>query len=714
MAEAPEMSKRHSASIDVLVADAARRQSVATGVALALAVLALLATISQLRLPLPWYTALPIVFAGAGFVLAWWLAKRYGAHASGTAIVTTMLLQHMITIPTLPNATGAEHVGYFTAVTPLIAAATLGRRGVVVTGFAALASLLIEGTLSSRFGHFSAWRDFAPALTFFALMWTVGLAIVISGERTLRAYAAEQRRAQEATEQANVLEAQYRLVADHGDDLVSLVDAQGRYLYLSPSHERMLGMTSVRAGSMIDRSIFHPDDFGKLRVGHEEARQHGRSDVEARLRGANGEYLWFHIHFTRVEQADGSVAFVVAGREITEARRLTEALESTRRMEALGRLAGGVAHDFNNLLVVIRGCTELAQQRTTAQPVVSAYLTDIVNATTRAAALTSQLLTFARRQVLTRSRTRVSSALDELVPLLQRMVGSSVELIVDSKNSSIEVDASPVQIEQIVMNLASNAADAMECKGTIRIRLTDRLLETHQITNLKAGSYACLEVIDDGPGMPPEVLARVFDPFFTTKPAGKGTGLGLATVFGIATQMGGQAFVESTPGQGATFRIYLPAASAPAVSMPVPSANVHVADAKQPLRMLLVDDNEHVRTLIARLLREDGHTVDEAANGPKAIEHALRRDVRFDIVITDIVLGDDDGLSYFGAVREAQPDAAVLVISGFSPSPDRVAELTNAGAEFLPKPFSGKALFAAVARARSRHVAYRDDSRRAQ
>jgi CheY-like chemotaxis protein len=247
------------------------------------------------------------------------------------------------------------------------------------------------------------------------------------------------------------------------------------------------------------------------------------------------------------------------------------------------------------------------------------------------------------------------------------------------------------------MNLAANARDAMPDGGTLTIVSELRTLESGELGELQAGDYVELTIEDSGVGMSPEVQARIFEPFFTTKPAGRGTGLGLATVFGLVAQLGGHIAVTSTEGAGTSFRVLLPCAAAELTSAVMRAAKLP----PQALEVLVVDDEDAVRTLIGRILEAAGHRVTQAASAEMAIAAAKTASARFNLILTDVVLGAEDGLATLDTLRAAHPGAAVIVMSGYSPTPERVAELSRQGAEFLPKPFGAVQLMAALDRART-------------
>jgi CheY-like chemotaxis protein len=316
--------------------------------------------------------------------------------------------------------------------------------------------------------------------------------------------------------------------------------------------------------------------------------------------------------------------------------------------------------------------------------------------TERAAALTKQLLTFARRQVLgARQRSSVSKVAQELAPILERLCGKGIKCSFELNLAQADVNASAVEVEQILMNLVANARDAMPEGGSLELGLRLRSLEEHEVGELHRGDYVELRVKDSGVGMSPDVQARIFEPFYTTKAAGRGTGLGLATVFGLVAQLGGNIDVASKLGEGTEFRVLLPCAAVDTASAVMRAAK----PASNLLQVLVVDDEEAVRTLMGRILEAAGHHVTQAASAEMAITAAKSAGLAFDVILTDVVLGADDGIAMLDTLRAAHPQAAVIVMSGYSPTPERVAELARQGAQFLAKPFGAVQLMAALERA---------------
>ncbi len=685
---------------EALIADFARRASSARAIALVFAVMTVLASLSTLAMSSR-AMALPQLLAAGGFAWAYWVGRApERASLSGALLIGVMLVQYVSSSATAVQSEHVIVIAYFVALCPLVAKATMRARGVVLCGLAGAAALLVQAYLRDRAapGH---WRDFVGAGYYFAATWAVAVLAAIASERALRAHVREELRAAHALAASREAESRYRLVSEQVSDLVSVLDEQGRFVYLSPSHERVLGVQLTSALGQAAPELVHPADYEGVTRAFEKAQRDGAAFVVARLKARDEGFRWFHVRMSRIEPgSDMAGAIAVSARDITELQRLSEALEGTRRMESLGRLAGGVAHDFNNLLLVIQACADLAARQLPPEHAARGDLADIQRTTERAAALTRQLLTFARRQVLqTQQRTLVGSVVHELAPILERLCGAQIQVSLSLDSGAAEVSANTVELEQILMNLAANARDAMPDGGTLEIR-TERLhveaSEADEASGLREGDYVALTVKDSGVGMSAEVQARIFEPFFTTKPPGRGTGLGLATVFGLVTQLGGQVSVVSQEGVGTSFRVLLPRAQ----SEPPSGVTRAATPEAKALQVLVVDDEDSVRTLIVRILEASGHLATQAASAEAAQLAAKADGARFDLILTDVVLGSADGLTALDALRGLHPGASVIVMSGYSPTPERVAELARQGAEFLPKPFGAAQLMAAIGRAR--------------
>lgn len=391
----------------------------------------------------------------------------------------------------------------------------------------------------------------------------------------------------------------------------------------------------------------------------------------------------------------------------TEARsRVEEQLRQTQKLEAIGRLAGGIAHDFNNLLTVILGNIELLLLRPAPEP----ELTEIKKSAELAAALTKKLLAFSRQQPRQVKVFRLDEEVLATKDLLQRLLGDHLELVVTVRSDAMDkksestlpllpwVEMDPSQLQQILMNLVINAGDSMPEGGVIQVTVAMARIDENQAArppDLKAGWYALLEVADSGHGMDADTLSHIFEPFFTTKEEGRGTGLGLATVYGIVKQNKGHIEAFSTPGVGSTFRIYLPLAARTPESPAAPAENAVTQTA--PLRVLVVEDNEAVRRLAVRILKSAGYDVWEVADARQAIELVKSSLAGLELLLTDVTMPGMTGQQLARQLEALAPGLRVVYMSGFDKE-STLAEETDRPVFFVQKPFTSQSLLAEISR----------------
>jgi PAS domain S-box-containing protein len=418
-------------------------------------------------------------------------------------------------------------------------------------------------------------------------------------------------------------------------------------------------------------------------------------EIEYRIRHASGELRWVYERGRALYDAAGAPLYLDGViMDITTSKLLEEQLLQAQKMEAVGRLAGGVAHDFNNLLTVINGYSEMLLSGLEGDNPLRADLEQIERAGQRAAALTHQLLAFSRRQMLQPRVLNLNELLTGLGKMLSRLIGEDIRLEFNLLPELGSIMADPGQIEQVVMNLAVNARDAMPDGGTLSLQTSHVTLPapTHEAaTNMPAGLYVLLNVTDTGSGMSPEVQAHLFEPFFTTKGVGKGTGLGLATIYGIVKQSGGEIQVHSVEGQGTTFGIYLPRlAEAP--------TEARVAAAPPPVgqeTILVVEDQVDVRQIAVRQLRQLGYTVLEAPDPLAALTMLGEATRHLDLLLTDMVMPEMNGKELAEKARQQRPTLSVLFMTGYTD--EMVTRQGLSGREpFLQKPFTPAALAQAV------------------
>ncbi len=397
----------------------------------------------------------------------------------------------------------------------------------------------------------------------------------------------------------------------------------------------------------------------------------------------------------------GIAAAAIEQSKAFEALRLKDVqLQHAQKMEAVGRLAGGVAHDFNNLLTVIRGYGELIAGAVDRNGSMQAHVEEVLKAAERATSLTSQLLAFSRKQVLELRTVQLNEIVSNVDKLLRRLIGEDVRVVTNAKATSEWIKADPRQLEQVLINLAVNARDAMPQGGTLTIETATVVLDdgfTRHHPDMAPGIYCCLAVTDTGCGMSEDTLSRLFEPFFTTKEPGKGTGLGLSIVHGIVKQSHGHILVSSTPNVGTTFRLYLPCAEAPAEK---PSSH----DAKPPAlggteTVLVVEDEVQVRNLQCAILKACGYNVLTAGHGKEAMRLCEEYSGPIHLLVTDIIMPHMNGRELARQIISMRPSIKVLLVSGYPDQTPLNAGFEGAHMPFLRKPFASDALVRTVRRA---------------
>jgi len=687
----PAPTAERRLSVDDL--DAARRQKntrlIADTVVVLVVVLGGFAIVqSSTAVQLAIVAASLAVYAGCSV-----LARRGHASVAAAVLIASPLISSTLTV---------VHEGrlgpspYFVSVSLLFAAATMTERGVIAAIAGALASLAIMAayTRSVLVEHDTHGRIIGPTAVLLIATGVVAVLLARSMRASLAESLSRERQAQAAEERAVEEELRYRLIADNTDDLITLSDPTGLCVYASPSHERILGIPPASLVGQRRSDLVHPDDVPEVTRAWREALERGRSQTVMRYRRpGSDEVVHLDAVLNAVDQRDGRYV-AIAARDVTKQRSLAAQLEQAQKMEALGRLAGGVAHDFNNLLAIIQMCSSLAAAASTDRPEVAALLDDVLKASTRAASLTKQLLAFSRKQVIAPARIALGPALGDAVDLSRRLAGSAVTVASEIPEDLWDVIGTSAQVEQVVLNLAANARDAMPDGGTLRIAARNVPAGASRVD----GPAVEIVVADTGAGMSAEVMKHVFEPFFTTKQPGAGTGLGLATCYGIIEQLGGTISVASSEGEGTTFTILLPRASeAPNVPQPRPRVAPAAPRPKTEGTVLVVDDDDTVRALMTKVVADLGYDVLDARSVDEAVLRAKSRAI--DVLLTDLLLGAESGLDVMRAVRELHPGAGVVLTSGYAQNAEAVAEQLAVGVDFVPKPFTPEALAAALRRA---------------
>lgn len=487
-------------------------------------------------------------------------------------------------------------------------------------------------------------------------------------------------------------ERDYRGLFENAHDAILIIDPESEIVLEANqracqlygfSREEFIGM-SLEALS-IDLSA------GKLRIA-ETLSKGERVSFETTQRRRDGREMFLEVNAALVEYKDQQ-AILSVNRDITERRQLEDQFRQAQKMEAIGRLAGGVAHDFNNLLTAITGYSQLLMMNLPKDNPIRSDIEEIFKAGERAASLTRQLLAFSRKQVLQPSNLNINAIVADVERMLRRLIGEDIDIVIALAPGLGNVKADRGQIEQVIMNLVVNARDAMPRGGKLTLETSRVILDENYVRGhigVKPGSYVMLAVSDTGCGMDKETQTRIFEPFFTTKEQSKGTGLGLSTVYGIVKQSGGDIWVYSEVGRGTTFKLYLPLiAETAGVSSQL--------DIGQELRrgtetILLVEDEAVLCRLNARVLHDQGYTVLEAESGKEALEISSEYDGEIHLLLTDVVMPELSGNALLTEILPARPDIKVLFVSGYSDDAVVHHGVLDSGAPFLSKPFRPETL----------------------
>ena len=484
-------------------------------------------------------------------------------------------------------------------------------------------------------------------------------------------------------------EARYRSLVQSSVYGIYRSSLEGRFLDVNPALITMLGYSSAEEVLLLDpeKDVFaQAEENNRL---SEEFRRTGRLDgIEVKWRRKDGKTITVRISGRAVTSADepGDVLEAIA-EDVTDRRVLEDQFRQAQKMEAVGRLAGGVAHDFNNLLMVIGGYAEVILASLDAGHALREKAEAIQQASDRATTLTRQLLAFSRRQLLELKIVDVNAIVSDMERLLRPLIGETIELAARLADEACYIRADAGQLEQVLMNLVVNAKDAMPGGGRLTIHTRRAGVDAgHRPSQMfiRAGDYVVLSVSDTGTGMDKETQSRIFEPFFTTKEKGKGTGLGLSTVYGIVKQSGGYVMVQSDLGQGTTFHIYFPRVDGMAEKR---SAPVTRAAEGGHETILLVEDEESVRQLVRDTLDAKGYKVVEASNGENGLAVAAQQDT-LDLVITDVVMPEMGGRQMVEELLKTRPGTKVLYLSGYTEDAIVSEGSIESGTAFLQKPFT--------------------------
>jgi PAS domain S-box-containing protein len=491
-------------------------------------------------------------------------------------------------------------------------------------------------------------------------------------------------------------QSRYRLLVENSTDMIVKVDPRGRFLYVSPSYCTRFGKAEQELLNREFLPLVHEDDRETTAKAMEDLYRPPHSCyLEQRALTTDG-WRWLAWVDTAVLDGQGRVeAIIGVGRDITECKELEEQLRQAQKLQAVGQLAGGIAHDFNNILQAVLGHLSFASDELESDHPASAHLETVRQSALRAADLTRQLLVFGRQQVLKRVNADPNQLVSNHLRMLNRIMGAEIAMAFEPGADLGAVSVDPGQIEQVLMNLCVNARDAIAGSGRILITTAERQMTVPRpgSPGNPVGPYVTIAVTDDGCGMDEELQARIFDPFFTTKSVGRGTGLGLATAYGIVRQHGGFIDVSSRPGAGSTFTVYLPVATG---TVEKPSPVTVTRSARGDETILLAEDNDAVRLFTARALRDAGYHVLVAADGNEAVDLAREHSGRIALAVLDVVMPGRGGPEAAALIRSFAPDVRVLFASGYTPDHDQLPVGPDGTVDFLGKPFQPSQLLALV------------------
>jgi PAS domain S-box-containing protein len=486
---------------------------------------------------------------------------------------------------------------------------------------------------------------------------------------------------------------QQTLIFESISDAVIVMDPEGRITDWNPAATRMFGYEKAemlgRTMDVVSAPERLPEQQREINAAFARESRWAGELPYVRKDGSRGIT---DVKVAVQRDSEGrALSILSVNRDVTERRLLEAQLQQAQKMEAVGRLAGGIAHDFNNMLTAVKGYVEFLLQDLDRSDPRRTDVLEIAKAADRAASLTRQLLAFSRKQVLQPRPLDLNEVVHGMEKMLGRVIGEDLHVVtrLDPQLRLVEADQS--QIEQVIMNLAVNARDAMPDGGVLTIETrnvaVDRL---DPMVGIEPGAYALLAITDTGTGMDAATRAQIFEPFFTTKPVGQGTGLGLSTVYGIVTQSGGHVSVSSAPRRGSTFEVYLPHVDGAHAAMPARPATDRFPQGSETV--LLVDDDEGVRAVSGRILRQAGYTVLSSTDGLEAIRLIEESRGQVDLLVTDVVMPRLGGRDLVAHVREVHPDLRVLYVSGYTEEGVRRQGALDPESAFLEKPFTAERL----------------------
>jgi PAS domain S-box-containing protein len=583
-------------------------------------------------------------------------------------------------------------VSYVYAIFPLTiwAALRFGVRGAAAASL--VVSVIAVGYTVSVVGPFATST---PVNNLFSLQTFI--AVLALTNLIIAAVIAERRTVESALQRSRQ---QHQDIVNYASVGVLQTDLDGKILLANPALARILGYAhpeELLGLSMIDDVYWDPTQRDAT-VARFETQGSGEA-VEIQWKRKDGSPIWVDLHGRAVRDGPVPAYFEGFAYDLTSRKQLEAQFRQAQKMEAVGRLAGGVAHDFNNLLTVIASCTDFVLSDPTLGAEHREDLTEVKKATDRATSLTRQMVAFGRTQVLRPATINMNDRLTELLPMLKRLFETTIDIRIQADRDLWSVRADPGQIEQVLLNLAINSRDAMPDGGTLTFITENRTVDSNPsgvgVYSMIPGDYVLLRVRDTGVGMDEDTQRKIFEPFFTTKEVGKGTGLGLATAYGIVNQSGGYLRVRTSLGKGAEFMIYLPRTDA----IPEKSVNPERHDGRPASgTILVVEDEPAVRSALGRMLIAGGYKVVSAQNGTEALKLFGAGKDDIDLLITDLVMpgiGGRDLARQCSAIRDS---LKVIYISGYTRDSLLSPQTFEEGTEFIEKPFTSDAILDRIAR----------------
>ncbi len=522
------------------------------------------------------------------------------------------------------------------------------------------------------------------------ILWVAGIGAILTFSKNIRNH---QRKITES-------EWKFRTLSEFAYDWEYWITEDRRIIFMAPSCEHITGYTSeefVNNPSLLwnivhpeDKHIFegHMDDFMMLK--HEE--------IQFRIVAKNGTVRWISHICGPIHAGDEFVGRRVSNRDISDRKMLEGQLMQSQKMESLGILAGGIAHDFNNLLTAIMGYSSLLKQRLhDGDDETKNYIRQVLEASDKAQSLTSSLLAFSRKQIIKPSTRSLNEIIKNISGLLKRLISEDIELLLRYSDVEFPIFVDTHQIDQVIMNLVTNARDAMPSGGVLSIETAPVTLGPDYADKYgaKPGNYMMLVVSDNGTGMDKKDMTHIFEPFYTTKEKGKGTGLGLSMVYGIIKQHDGFINIYSEKGMGTTFKIYLPASEKDKDSYKNDMQDT-LADIRGTETILIAEDDDSVRSLLKDTLEKYGYIVIPSVDGADAIEKYKEHKERIDMALLDVIMPKKNGKEVYDSIRNIKPDIKVLFISGYGSDVLTSKGIYEEGVKFIPKPLELRSMMAKI------------------